>query len=102
MFKVCFATSEIEENPSSALQGSIGCNTGCVSNLPHCECHVHITAAISKARLGSVSVEQNCVDHWNQTIASRLVMRGKKNPNSSVESVNIMQDGVTMTWKVSS
>ena len=60
-----------------------------------------LTATISNAQLDGVPVEQNRVDHWNQTIASRLVILGKKNPNSSLESVNVTPDAVSMTWKVS-
>jgi hypothetical protein len=60
-----------------------------------------LTAVISNAQLDSLPVEQTRVDHWNQTIASRLVILGKKNPNSSLESVNVTPDAVNMTWKVS-
>ena len=60
-----------------------------------------LTAVISNAQLDGIPVEQTRVDHWNQTIASRLVILGKKNPNSSLESVNVMPDAVSMTWKVS-
>ena len=60
-----------------------------------------LTATISNAQLDGVPVEQNRLDHWNQTIASRLVILGKKNPNSSLESVNVTPEAVSMTWKVS-
>lgn len=60
-----------------------------------------LTATISNAQLDGVPVEQNRVDHWNQTIASRLVMLGKKRPNSSLESVSVTPEAVGMTWKVS-
>lgn len=60
-----------------------------------------LTAVISNAQLDSLPVEQTRVDHWNQTIASRLVILGKKNPNSSLETVNVTPDAVNMTWKVS-
>jgi len=60
-----------------------------------------LTATISNAQLDGVPVEQNRVDHWNQTIASRLVILGKKRPNSSLESVNVTPEAVSMTWKVS-
>jgi hypothetical protein len=60
-----------------------------------------LTATISKAQLDGVPVEQNRVDHWNQTIASRLVILGKKRPNSSLEAVSVTPDAVNMTWKVS-
>jgi hypothetical protein len=60
-----------------------------------------LTATISNAQLDGVAVEQNRVDHWNQTLASRLVILGKKNSNSSLESVSVTPDAVNMTWKVS-
>jgi hypothetical protein len=60
-----------------------------------------LTATISSAQLDGVAVDQNRVDHWNQTIASRLVILGKKNPNSSLESVNVAPEAVNLTWKVS-
>jgi hypothetical protein len=41
------------------------------------------------------------VDHWDQIIASRLVILGKKNPNSSLESVSVTPETVNITWKVS-
>ena len=60
-----------------------------------------LTATIANAQFDGVQVKQNRVDHWNQTVASRLVILGKKNPNSSLESVNVTPDAVNMTWKVS-
>jgi hypothetical protein len=57
-----------------------------------------LTATISNATLDGVPIEQIRVDHWNQTIASRIVILGKKNPNSSLQSVNISPDAVMMTW----
>jgi hypothetical protein len=60
-----------------------------------------LTAVISNAHLDGIPVKQTRVDHWNQTIASRLVILGKKNPNSNLESVNVVPDAVNMTWKVS-
>ena len=60
-----------------------------------------LTAMISNAQLDGVSVEQSRVDHWNQTLASRLLILGKKNPNSSLESVNVTPEAVNLIWKVS-
>jgi hypothetical protein len=60
-----------------------------------------LTAVISNAQLDNLPVEQTRVEHWNQTIANRLIILGKKNPNSSLESVNMTPDAVNMTWKVS-
>jgi hypothetical protein len=57
-----------------------------------------LTATISHATLDGVPIEQNRVDHWNQSIASRIVILGKKNPKSSLQSVNVSPDAVIMTW----
>ena len=59
-----------------------------------------LTASISDAQLDGVPVEQNRVDHWNQTLANRIAIVGQKNPNSSLKSVNITPAAVTMTWNV--
>jgi hypothetical protein len=60
-----------------------------------------LTATISNTQLDAAAVEQNRVDHWNQTLASRLVILGKKNPNTSLEAVNVTPEAVNLTWKVS-
>lgn len=60
-----------------------------------------LTATISTALLDGIPIEQNRVDHWNQTIASRIIILGKKNPNSSLQSVVVTSEAVTMTWNIS-
>ena len=60
-----------------------------------------LTATVSDAKLDGVPLEQTRVDHWNQTIASRLVILGKKNPNGSLQAVDITTEAVHMTWNVS-
>ena len=60
-----------------------------------------LTATISNAELDGIPIEKDRVDHWNQTIASRIVIMGKKNPNSSLQSVSVSPDSVTMSWDVS-
>jgi hypothetical protein len=57
-----------------------------------------LTALISNAQLDGVPVEQNRVDHWNQTLANRIAGMGQKNPKSTLKSVNITPTAVTMTW----
>jgi len=59
-----------------------------------------LTTSISNALLDNVAIEQNRVDHWNQTIANRIAIIGKKNPNSTLKSVVITSSAVTMTWNV--
>jgi hypothetical protein len=60
-----------------------------------------LTATVLNATLDGRPVEQSRVDHWNQTIASRLVIIAKKRPNTSLKSVNITPETLTMTWSVS-
>ena len=56
---------------------------------------------MSGAQRGGIPVEQNRVDHWNRTIASRMVILEKKNSNSSLASVNVWLEAVNLSWKVS-
>ena len=60
-----------------------------------------LTATISNATLDGKPVEQDRVDHWNQTIANRIAMAAKKRPNSSLQTVNVTSQAVTMSWTVS-
>lgn len=59
-----------------------------------------LVAAISNAQLDGVPIEQNRVDHWNQSIANRIASLGQKNPNSTLKLVSIAPTAVTMTWNV--
>lgn len=60
-----------------------------------------LTATVSNATLDGKPIEQSRVDHWNQTIASRIVILGKKTPNASIKSVSVTPEAVTMDWAVS-
>ena len=59
-----------------------------------------LTTSISNAQLDGVPLEQNRVDHWNQTIAKRLSMINEKNSKSTLNSVSITSESVTMNWIV--
>lgn len=59
-----------------------------------------LTAIISDAQVDGIAIEQNRVDHWNETIASRILILGKKTPNSNLQTVNITTDAIAMTWVV--
>ena len=59
-----------------------------------------LTTSISNAQLDGVPLEQNRVDHWNQTIANRLSMINEKNSKSTLNSVSITSQAVTMNWTV--
>lgn len=60
-----------------------------------------LTATVSNATLDGKPVEQSRIDHWNQTIANRIALLGQKTPHSSIQSVGVAPEGVTMTWAVS-
>ncbi len=60
----------------------------------------YLTAAISDAQLDGVSIEQSRVDEWSTRISNRLSIIGQKNANSSLQSVSITPEAVTMTWLV--
>jgi hypothetical protein len=59
-----------------------------------------LASVISNAQLDGVPLEQNRVDHWNETIVNRLSMLGGKKPNSTLKSVVITSEAVTMNWTV--
>ena len=59
-----------------------------------------LTASISDAQIDGVSIEQNRVDHWNQTIANRIANIGSRNENAQLQSVSITPEEVLMTWTV--
>jgi hypothetical protein len=59
-----------------------------------------LTATVSNAQLDGVPVEQNRVDHWNQTIANRIALLGQKCQNCSLRGVVVTPSAVTMTWNV--
>lgn len=57
-----------------------------------------LTASISDAQIDGAAIEQNRVDHWNQTIANRLSNFGGNGENTTLQSVSVSPDQVTMTW----
>lgn len=59
-----------------------------------------LTASVSKAQLDDHPIEQNRLDHWNQTISTRIANLAVRNPGSILQSVFITPGAVTMTWNV--
>lgn len=59
-----------------------------------------LISLISNAQIDGTAVEQNRVDLWNEKIANRLSIIGKKNENSALQSVTITPAEVTMVWIV--
>jgi len=60
----------------------------------------HLTATISNALLEGQAVEADRVELWNEHIANRLANFNQRRPNSSLQSVNVTSEAVTMTWHV--
>ncbi|MFT3896056.1 MAG: hypothetical protein QM730_30945 [Anaerolineales bacterium] len=60
-----------------------------------------LTSTISNAQLDGKPLEQNRVDHWNETIANRIAKIINKNPNSTIKSVVVAPEAVTLTLTVS-
>jgi len=60
----------------------------------------HLTAAISDAQLNGQPVEEGRVALWNERIANRLERGGRRYPNSTLQSVAVGGDVVTMVWDV--
>ena len=59
-----------------------------------------LTAKVSNAQIDGVSIEQNRVDNWNQTIANRLTNFGSRSKNATLQAISITPEQVTMTWNV--
>jgi len=57
-------------------------------------------ATISNAQLNGIAIEPNLADHWNQTIANRIVILGQMGPNSTLKSISITNSAVTLIWTV--
>ena len=60
----------------------------------------HLTAAISDAVLNDIPIAQERVEAWNERIAENLERGGQKNPNSTLQSVSVTPDTVTMVWRI--
>jgi hypothetical protein len=60
----------------------------------------HLTATISNALIDGQAVEANRAALWNERIANRLENFGQRRSNSSLQSVNVTSEAITMTWHV--
>ncbi len=59
-----------------------------------------LTAAISEAQLNNNAIEQERTDRWNERIARRLERLGQNQRNSTLQSVSMSDDTVTMVWRI--
>ena len=60
--------------------------------------HGLLLASVTDAQIDGVAIEQNRVDNWNQTIANRLSNFGKRSEKTTLQSISITPEIVTMTW----
>lgn len=59
-----------------------------------------LTAAISDAKLNAIPIEEERVSLWNQRLAEGFSKAGQRNENSTLQSVTISSEAVTMIWRV--
>ena len=57
-----------------------------------------LTSTISDAQFDGFTIEQNRLDLWNTTIANKIADLGSKSPNSTLKSVTVTPEAVTMVW----
>jgi hypothetical protein len=60
----------------------------------------YLTATVSNALIDGVPVEEERVALWNERIANRLEKAGQRHVNSTLQSVTISSDNVSMVWRV--
>lgn len=60
----------------------------------------HLTATISDATLNDNPIPEERVAEWNERIARNLERRAGNHPNSTLQSVSVTPDAVTMVWRI--
>ena len=60
----------------------------------------HLTATISEAKFNQNPIDEGRVAEWNKRIATNLEKKGQNHPDSTLESVSVTPDGVTMVWRI--
>jgi hypothetical protein len=60
----------------------------------------HLTAVISDAKINDEPVDEAYVDIWNERLAKRLENAGRRNPDSSLQSVSVSDDALNFIWRV--
>ena len=59
-----------------------------------------LIASVSDAQIDNTPLDQARVDNWNQTIANRLSKTGQRNENSTLQSISVTPEIITMIWNV--
>ena len=60
----------------------------------------HLIATILNALIDSKPVEADRVTLWNERLANRLEQFGQRRSDSSLQSVTVTSQGITMVWRV--
>ncbi|NIM96401.1 MAG: hypothetical protein GTO18_22100 [Anaerolineales bacterium] len=60
----------------------------------------HLTATVSDFRVNGEPTEEEIVNIWNQRLAQRLENAGRRNPNSSLQSVRVTSEDITFVWRI--
>jgi hypothetical protein len=60
----------------------------------------HLTAEISDVVVDGIAVDEARIDNWNESIATRLERAGKRNADSTLQEVHVMEDSLKMVWRI--
>ena len=59
-----------------------------------------LSAVVSEAQLDGFPMADSLLTTWNERIAGQLESVGQQSENSSLQSVSISEDAVTLVWRV--
>jgi hypothetical protein len=60
----------------------------------------HMTAEVSDAEINGIPIPAETVAQWNENIAQNLEQSGQRNPDSTLQSVTVTSEAVTMVWRI--
>ena len=60
----------------------------------------HLTATASDVVFNGFDVNPERIEQWNQNMAEKLAQAGGQRPNSTLQSVSVGSDAVTMVWRI--
>ncbi|MDX2345165.1 MAG: hypothetical protein QNL12_16325 [Acidimicrobiia bacterium] len=60
----------------------------------------HLAADVTEAVWNEFPIPQDLVDIWNEELAAGLEKEGKKDPDSTLLSVELTENALTMQWHV--
>ena len=59
-----------------------------------------LTAAISDVKINGKAANPDYVSVWNERLANRLQNAGRRNPDSTLQSVTITGNAVEFVWRI--